>query len=73
MVKVFITSLTVLVLSLAAVNAQTGPINAANYPPPNQVPDINSAQVQAWLKVRSYFFSKTSPRLHFLFFCGSLP
>ncbi|KAF9385745.1 chitin deacetylase [Podila verticillata] len=50
MVKVFITSLTVLVLSLAAVNAQTGPITAANYPPPNQVPDINSAQVQAWLK-----------------------
>ncbi|KAG0025030.1 chitin deacetylase [Podila clonocystis] len=50
MVKAFIASLTVIVLSLAAVNAQTVPINAANYPPPNQVPDINSPQVQAWLK-----------------------
>ncbi|KAG0327521.1 chitin deacetylase [Podila horticola] len=50
MVKVFIASLAVLVLSLATINAQTGPINAADYPPPNQVPDISSPQVQAWLK-----------------------
>lgn len=73
MVRLLITSLTALVLSLAAVNAQTGPINAASYPPPNQVPDINSPQVQAWLKVRScsrvfflaydHFFSPLSKHL----------
>jgi peptidoglycan/xylan/chitin deacetylase (PgdA/CDA1 family) len=48
MVKVFVSSFTVLVLTIAAVKAQT--ISLADYPKPNEIPDTKSAQVQAWLK-----------------------
>ncbi|KAG0079363.1 chitin deacetylase, partial [Podila epicladia] len=49
MVKFITSTLTVLVLTVAMVKAQS-PINIADYPPINQVPDTKSAQVQAWLK-----------------------
>ncbi|KAG0315788.1 chitin deacetylase [Dissophora globulifera] len=49
MVKLISVSFTVLVLTISAVKAQI-PIVIANYPPINTVPDVKSAQVQAWLK-----------------------
>ncbi|GJJ71845.1 peptidoglycan-N-acetylglucosamine deacetylase [Entomortierella parvispora] len=49
MVKLFASSLTILVVSLALVKAQE-PIVVANYPKPNAVPPINSPEVIAWLK-----------------------
>ncbi|KAF9358924.1 chitin deacetylase [Mortierella sp. AD094] len=47
MVKVFVSTLSVLLLTISAVKAQ---INIADYPPINAVPPTTSAQVQAWLK-----------------------
>jgi peptidoglycan/xylan/chitin deacetylase (PgdA/CDA1 family) len=47
MVKFFASSLTVLVLTIAAVKAQ---INPALYPKVNEVPPVNSPEVIAWLK-----------------------
>ncbi|KAF9946905.1 chitin deacetylase [Mortierella alpina] len=44
MIKV--SSLTILLLALAAISAQ----NLTGYPPRDEVPDVNSPQVQAWLK-----------------------
>ncbi|KAG0332278.1 chitin deacetylase [Podila horticola] len=49
MVKFITTTFTVLVLTVAMVKAQS-PINIADYPPINAIPDTKSAQVQAWLK-----------------------
>ncbi|KAF9190579.1 chitin deacetylase [Haplosporangium sp. Z 767] len=49
MVKVFISSLSVFLLTIAAVKAQT-PIVIADYPPINEIPPTNSPEVQAWLK-----------------------
>ncbi|KAF8924150.1 glycoside hydrolase/deacetylase [Dissophora ornata] len=49
MVKFFATSFTIVILTLAAVKAQTT-IVVSNYPPINTIPDTKSAQVQAWLK-----------------------
>lgn len=49
MVKIFASSF-ILVLTIASVKAQTQTINIANYPKVNAVPDVNSPQVQAWLK-----------------------
>ncbi|KAG0220107.1 chitin deacetylase [Mortierella sp. NVP41] len=47
MVKIFASSLSVLLLTIAAVKAQ---INVAAFPPVNAVPPINSPEVIAWLK-----------------------
>ncbi|KAG0277527.1 chitin deacetylase [Linnemannia exigua] len=47
MVKFIASSLTVLLLTIAAVKAQ---INIAAYPKVNEVPPITSPEVQAWLK-----------------------
>ncbi|KAG0378604.1 chitin deacetylase [Mortierella sp. AD032] len=47
MVKLIASSLTVLLLTIAAVKAQ---INIAAYPTVNEVPAINSPEVVAWLK-----------------------
>ncbi|KAK3829213.1 MAG: carbohydrate esterase family 4 protein [Benniella sp.] len=58
MVKVF-ASLSVFVLTIAAVKAQT--INMADYPKPNEVPDTKSAQVQAWLKEIDLTGAPTTP------------
>ncbi|KAG0209142.1 chitin deacetylase [Mortierella sp. GBA30] len=41
-----VSPLAVLAVALTAVSAQ----NTTTYPPPNQVPDVSSAEVQAWLK-----------------------
>ncbi|KAG0257717.1 chitin deacetylase [Mortierella polycephala] len=49
MVKIFVSSLSVFLLTIAAVRAQT-PIVIADYPTINEVPPINSPEVQAWLK-----------------------
>ncbi|KAF9097632.1 chitin deacetylase [Mortierella sp. AM989] len=49
MVKVFISSLSVLLLTIAAVKAQS-PIVITDYPTINVVPPINSPQMVAWLK-----------------------
>ncbi|KAF9429695.1 hypothetical protein BGZ94_009846, partial [Podila epigama] len=48
MVKFFTSSITILVLSVtsAVVTAQ----GLTGYPEVNKVPDVNSPQVQAWLK-----------------------
>ncbi|KAG0296446.1 hypothetical protein BGZ97_004529, partial [Linnemannia gamsii] len=51
MVKFLSSSLTVLVLTLAVVKAQTtATIDIKNYPAVNQIPPVNSPEVQAWLK-----------------------
>ncbi|KAG0076827.1 chitin deacetylase [Podila epicladia] len=47
MVKFFTFSIAALALSVALVSAQT-PLTG--YPPVNKVPDVNSPEVQAWLK-----------------------
>ncbi|KAI8355806.1 hypothetical protein B0O80DRAFT_32342 [Mortierella sp. GBAus27b] len=47
MVKIFASTLTVLLLTVSAVKAQ---LVVANFPKVNEVPDTKSAQVQAWLK-----------------------
>jgi hypothetical protein len=49
MVKLFVSSLTILVVSLALVKAQE-PIVITNYPKINEVPPIDSPEVIAWLK-----------------------
>ncbi|KAG0210214.1 chitin deacetylase [Mortierella sp. GBA30] len=49
MVKLFATSLTIVVLSLAVVKAQE-PIVIANYPKINEIPPVTSPEVVAWLK-----------------------
>ncbi|KAF9185533.1 chitin deacetylase [Haplosporangium sp. Z 767] len=49
MVKFIAPSLTIVILTLAAVRAQS-PIVIANYPPPNAIPPTNSSEVQAWIK-----------------------
>ncbi|KAF9984058.1 chitin deacetylase [Modicella reniformis] len=49
MVKLLSSSVTVLVLAIASVQAQTT-INPADYPAPNAIPPVNSPQVVAWLK-----------------------
>ncbi|KAF9910502.1 chitin deacetylase [Linnemannia zychae] len=46
--KFFTSSFTVLILTLAAVKAQT-PINIKDYPTVNQVPPVDSPEVKAWL------------------------
>ncbi|KAF9181553.1 chitin deacetylase [Haplosporangium sp. Z 11] len=52
MVKLLSSSITILVLTIAAVKAQTAgsTLNPALYPKPNEVPPTNSPEVQAWLK-----------------------
>ncbi|KAG0328224.1 chitin deacetylase [Podila humilis] len=50
MAKFIFSSVTVLVLSLAVVKAQSTPIVISEYPKINEVPAINSPEVQAWLK-----------------------
>ena len=49
MVRLFVSSLTILVVSLALVKAQE-PIVVANYPKVNAVPPVDSPEVIAWLK-----------------------
>jgi len=49
MVKFIASTLTVLVLTLAVVKAQSA-INIKDYPPVNQIPPTNSPEVLAWLK-----------------------
>ncbi|KAG0044160.1 chitin deacetylase [Gryganskiella cystojenkinii] len=49
MVRIAAASLSVLVLTIAAVKAQI-PIVPANYPTPNKVPPTNSPEVVQWLK-----------------------
>ncbi|KAG0051293.1 chitin deacetylase [Gryganskiella cystojenkinii] len=50
MVKLFVSSLTLVVLSLSVANAQIAPIVIADYPKVNEIPPTNTPQVQAWLK-----------------------
>jgi len=50
MVRITATSLSVLVLTIAAVNAQIPKLDPSKYPVINVVPPINTPQVQAWLK-----------------------
>ncbi|KAF9898550.1 chitin deacetylase [Lobosporangium transversale] len=49
MVKILATSFTVFILTISAVKAQTT-INIADFPTINEVPPIDSPQVQQWLK-----------------------
>ncbi|KAF9094219.1 chitin deacetylase [Mortierella sp. AM989] len=48
MVKFFTTSITIVVLTFAAVKAQT-PIVISQYPPINTIPSVDSPEVKAWL------------------------
>ncbi|CAO3565021.1 unnamed protein product [Mortierella alpina] len=62
MVKLFTSSITILVLAIATVKAQSsapspapsagapGTVVASKYPTPNAIPPINSPEVQQWLK-----------------------
>ncbi|GJJ76445.1 peptidoglycan-N-acetylglucosamine deacetylase [Entomortierella parvispora] len=50
MVKMLISSLTLVVLSLSAVTAQNTPIVVSDYPTPNEIPPTNTPQVLEWLK-----------------------
>ncbi|KAG0256632.1 chitin deacetylase [Mortierella polycephala] len=52
MVKLFSSSITILVLTIAAVKAQTagGTIDPTLYPKANEIPPTDSPEVQAWLK-----------------------
>lgn len=58
MVKLLSSSITALVMAIAVIQAQTvpspasapGTINPKDYPAANQVPPVNSPQVQQWLK-----------------------
>ncbi|KAI7823810.1 hypothetical protein BC939DRAFT_384237, partial [Gamsiella multidivaricata] len=61
MVKVTL-SLSVLLLAVVAVRGQST-IVIADYPKINEVPDVNSAQVQAWLKEIDLTGSPAIPKL----------
>lgn len=56
MVRLLSSSITVLAMTIAVIQAQTAPaaapgtINIKDFPPANQVPPVNSPQVQQWLK-----------------------
>ncbi|KAF9933283.1 chitin deacetylase, partial [Modicella reniformis] len=49
MVKAFVSSLSVLLLTIAVVKGQTT-IVLSEYPKVNEIPDVKSPEVQAWLK-----------------------